>query len=143
MNVMHAFTLYTPDGRVLEEHDGPVLVTASSRGYCNIVNALLDAKADVHARDSGTRKTALHLASHKGHVDVASALLEFKADVNSDDRFGMTPLQYASERGHLNVVHALLESKAHVDTKTESGRVGSAGRDLTRQPIWRRHASYI
>src|SRR5215208_6773899 len=61
------------------------LYIASRNGYANIVELLLEAKANpnVHYRDQ--KLTPLHAAAFYGHTEVVKALLAYNANVNAKD----------------------------------------------------------
>ncbi|MCU0924108.1 MAG: ankyrin repeat domain-containing protein, partial [Burkholderiaceae bacterium] len=94
------------------------LFEAAQRGDLTRVGALLEAKADINAKDS-FGFTALMYASLKGHVPVVGALLEAKADANAEDINGQTALMWASRTGHVAVVRALLEAKTDANAKSD------------------------
>jgi ankyrin repeat protein len=56
---------------------------------------LLDARADVNARDANGR-TALHAAAQQGFSDVVKLLVERGADLDAVDKDGMKPVDAAS-----------------------------------------------
>jgi ankyrin repeat protein len=122
---------------------GTALMAASQNGYLEVVQALLDAKADVNAKASNGA-TALMIASFRGHQDVVRALIDAKADVDAKlsgsatallfamgnsgsmeewaagklDGYqanGLTALMLASLRGHVEAVRTLLDAKADVN----------------------------
>jgi hypothetical protein len=74
------------------------LIAAALRGDLPRVRVLLDAKADLNARNSDGA-TALIVASQAGHADVVRALLAAKADVNAKASNGATALTEASLHG--------------------------------------------
>ncbi|VDL90626.1 unnamed protein product [Schistocephalus solidus] len=100
---------------------------------------LLDAGADVNARDSVSRQllkvvnvqhdhrpydysrvyadgvTALHLAVSLGSLYAVKLLLLRKADPNKREKNGRTPLRRACEEGQLIVIQSLIEAGAEVD----------------------------
>jgi ankyrin repeat protein len=86
------------------------LIAAALRGDLPRVRVLLDAKAEVNARDSDG-KTALMIASEAGHADVVRVLLDAKADVNA--KAGVTTaLREATLNGHADVVQLLKNAGA-------------------------------
>jgi ankyrin repeat protein len=98
----------------------PPLVAASACGNGNVVDALLEAGADVD-------NTALHNAARGGFVGVVRALLAFGAAVDwaspSVHPRVHTPLHYAVLGGHNDVVAVLLAHGADrrlVDVEAES-----------------------
>jgi ankyrin repeat domain-containing protein 50 len=95
---------------------------SSYNGHRTIVRLLLEAKADVDAKDSFGRRTALHWAAENGHEAVVRLLLEVKADVDAKDIERGTALHRAALNGHEAVVRLLLEVKADVDAKDTGGK---------------------
>ena len=75
--------------------DGVSPVTAaSSEGHTGCVKLLVDAKADVNAKDKDST-TSLMAASARGHFDVVSIILAAGADVNEQNMDGHTALMFA------------------------------------------------
>ncbi|KAH6725013.1 ankyrin repeat protein [Leptodontidium sp. MPI-SDFR-AT-0119] len=96
------------------------LLHAAKGGHLEVVERLLDAKADVNAAAAtvgeGGSRTALQAAAEGGHLDVVQRLLDAKADVNAVAGWrGRTALQAAAGGGHLEVVQRLLDAKADVN----------------------------
>ena len=60
-----------------------------------IVEALVQAGANVNASGGITQATPLHMAARQGHLKIAQALLDCGAAMNTRDRKGETPLQRA------------------------------------------------
>ncbi|PNH08851.1 Ankyrin-2 [Tetrabaena socialis] len=105
---------------------------SSAEGHIEVVELLLQARADVGARTKasgaadvrravvyGSQKaaeesgiTALRLASEYGHAVVVEALLEEGAEVAAEDANGRTALRLACEYGHAEVVEVLLRAGA-------------------------------
>ena len=90
-------------------HERPVsrrspLHDAASEGLAHVCRVLLDAKADVNAKDGRrdscirlfenvllilrliSRSVPLHWSACNGHVDACKVLLDAKADVNATDK---------------------------------------------------------
>ena len=88
------------------------LYIAARKGHLEIVNALLQNKADPnHALTDGT--TPLYIAAQIGHLEIVNALLQNKADPNhARTADGTTPLYMAVQKGQLEVVKALLQQSA-------------------------------
>ena len=101
------------------------LVKVSHLGHSEVVERLLQEKADVNAADYSGR-TALQAAAGGGHLAVMERLLQEKADVNAAAAkySGRTALQAAAEGGHLAVVERLLQEKADVNAVAAAADYG-------------------
>ncbi len=82
------------------------LIEAASRGETKKVKALLDAEADVEAKNNNGH-TALMLAALSGNTDTAKALLEAGADLEAKNNNGGTALMSAAQQGHTEIVELL------------------------------------
>ena len=82
------------------------LMLAAAYGSANKVRLLLDAGAEINARDDAGM-TALMKASRDGHFDVVKVLLERKADINAKNSHGVTALYWASKKGHTQIIKLL------------------------------------
>ena len=79
----------------------PLHLAAYSNGNRAILVVLLDAGADVNARDEFD-PTPLHDAARNGNRPAIIALLEADADPNARDKLGMTPWDHAKSRETYN-----------------------------------------
>jgi ankyrin repeat protein len=100
---------------------------AVARGDVELVQALLEAKADPEARDHDGR-TALHRAAESGATDVIRALLAAGADVNALDHRGVYPLMMARDAA---TVELLLSAGADPRIQACDGRT-AMGSSLVR-----------
>jgi ankyrin repeat protein len=88
----------------------------------NIVQALLDAGADVNLRDRNGRTALAFLASTRfGSPSMARALLSRGANVDSEDSRGMTPLHEALFNNNASIVPVLLDAGADVNHRSNDG----------------------
>ena len=111
-------------GEVVDEADDlmtSALMSACLRGKADIVGVLLDAGADVNARDPETGETPLMLAICHDQFDVVNLLLERKASVNATYEHGQTALMRASKCGHHHIAELLIMHGAYVDQVDHSG----------------------
>jgi ankyrin repeat protein len=70
---------------------------ACHRGFASIVTALLEAGADVHAREQASDTTPLHWAAEGGHPEIAGWLLARGAALEATDGwYGLTPLGWST-----------------------------------------------
>lgn len=84
------------------EHSGEsLLMTAAAVGVLDTVISLVEAGADIHARDEHFGQTALMFASREGHFSVVRFLVERGAEVNARTTIGETPqwVKPNSQRG--------------------------------------------
>ncbi|KAG9237982.1 hypothetical protein BJ875DRAFT_480792 [Amylocarpus encephaloides] len=100
------------------------LLQCAGDGHLEVIQRLLDAKADVNTPASEHGRTALQAAAGGGHLEVVQRLLDAKADVNATPAIfhGRTTLQAAAGGGHLEVVQRLLDAKADVNTPASEHR---------------------
>lgn len=99
------------DGRgsctqALRSAEGTALGMAVGGGNAQIVQALLDARVRVDARQPGW-KTPLMIASAAGRVDLVRLLLDAGADASLTDSDDRTALMLAQEKGHQEVAALL------------------------------------
>lgn len=97
---------------------------ACDKGYEKVVKALLEAGANIEAKDEDDQ-TSLHHAANGGHPEAAKLLLEAgaKTEVHTKgsdtglilDNQGRTPLHLAAEQNNAEVVQILLAAEADVN----------------------------
>ncbi len=90
-------TLLTSDPTLAQSHvscEMTPLLGAAAGGHADAAVALLDAKADVNAKN-WINQTPLHYSAIGGFKDVADLLIAHGADVNARDKNGHTPLYEA------------------------------------------------
>ncbi len=86
-----------------------------------IVETLLNAGADLTARDKNGRSLLYH-AVWGGHLETVRMLLKRGADPKLTDNTGDTALHIAAEKGHLPVVAILLSHGVLPDAKNGKGK---------------------
>jgi ankyrin repeat protein len=96
------------------------LIAASREGHAEIVQALVQARADVH-KAAGNGVTPLIMASENGRLPVVQALLQAGADVDKAQDDGATPLIIASQYNHIPVMLALLRGGADANQTGADG----------------------
>ena len=80
---------------------------ACAHGDAQVIGTLLNASADLDARESTNAATPLHYAAAHGNVAAIETLVAAGADVQVKDRSGRTPRTYAEKAGHAAAVTAL------------------------------------
>ena len=101
---------------------GSALHLAASSGALEMVQALLDAGCELHAR-AANGSTALHWAAGSGHAAVVRALLRLGASPTTrtstwgstvrGDNSGQTAAHWAAGSGHDDALGALLDADPH------------------------------
>jgi len=96
-NVELAMTLLLSDRGLLDARDtdgSTPLHCAVWKGHLQMVEALVDAGADVNAQNENDHwgTTPLHAAAHANQAGIAQLLIGRGANVNAKDREGRTPL---------------------------------------------------
>jgi catalase (peroxidase I) len=94
---------------------------AAMHGSHHVMKAHAD-KADVHAVEAYSGRSALHKAAFWGHPEAVSYLLSLKVDVNLQDSAGDTALHDACRFGHESVVSALLDAGADASLQNKLGQ---------------------
>lgn len=94
------------------------LLQASANNDLVAAKKALGAGADVNAQQSGTGRTALHVAAGR---EMSALVLEAGADVNARDVSGMTPLHQAAANNSNDTLALLLEDGADVNARENFG----------------------
>jgi ankyrin repeat protein len=87
-----------------------------------VVSTLVQAGANVHAREKVKGCSALHMAARRGNVLVAQALLSGGADIEARDKYGDTPLHRAVKCKQAEMVAFLLAQGADAQAKGKNGQ---------------------
>ncbi len=101
------------------------LALAVINGHYEVVQILLEHRADpdVGRRQNGI--TPLMYAAENGHVDIAVLLIEYRADIHKRQgkyTGGYNALMYASKNGHTGVIDLLLDKGADINQKAKNTR---------------------
>jgi len=94
---------------------------ACGSGDSELVRLLIEAKADIHAKDNNGY-SPFYLACSRGHSDVVKQLIAAKANINEKNHGGSTALHVACGFGNTDVVRQLLAAGASIDAKDANGK---------------------
>jgi ankyrin repeat protein len=97
------------------------LFAAAENGHADIVQALIDAGANVNLkRFNGT--TALITAARAGHLNIVQILLNVPGiDLNASGAGGMSALLTAAANGYVEIVRLLIQKGANINDKNNAG----------------------
>lgn len=109
-NVRAARRLITSGFNVdMVDEDGmSPLLWAAVQGHEEMVQLLLENKAEIEKHDQAFKRTPLSLAALGGHKAVVDLLLNAGANVHSSDSSRRTSLFWAVVGGHISVVQSLV-----------------------------------
>eukprot|EP00747_Dinoflagellata_sp_TGD_P166194 gnl/TRDRNA2_/TRDRNA2_188609_c0_seq1.p1 gnl/TRDRNA2_/TRDRNA2_188609_c0~~gnl/TRDRNA2_/TRDRNA2_188609_c0_seq1.p1 ORF type:complete len:225 (+),score=73.05 gnl/TRDRNA2_/TRDRNA2_188609_c0_seq1:83-757(+) len=94
----------------VEDHDPhgtQAIMLAALKGHKDIVQTLLDKKADATCTNKDG-ETPLMMAAASGHTEVVKLLLGASADPDASDKHDMTAIKKAARWGHAECVKELL-----------------------------------
>ena len=89
------------------------IITASEKGYLDVIEFLIVNKIDINYKDNKALKTA----AENGNLDAVIVLLKHGANIHADEDY---PLRYAAKNGHFLVVKYLIENGANVKVFTKN-----------------------
>lgn len=96
------------------------LMKASRLGHGEVVHMLIDAGAQIDARNTD-HNNALWLACVGNHLEVIDMLIDAGIDIDNRNENGATPLMYAASAGKAAVIERLLANGADVTPETLDG----------------------
>lgn len=95
------------------------LQIASSLGYAEICQLLLDAGADPVMQING--RNCLHIAAKKQNEDALGVILDRQIRVEDTDQSGRTALHLACESGSVSIIEMILKKGADINKMSTSG----------------------
>jgi hypothetical protein len=108
-----------PDLNVRSVDNVTPLITATIMNHQNVVQILLEANADVNAKDRAGWTALIHFASSNNDPELGKALIDAKADINAKDKNGTTALIVAAARGNVDFVKVLVEAGADLNAEAK------------------------
>lgn len=93
---------------------------AVSTGNINVTKLLIDAKANIHARDC-FGKTPLHYSAKFDNLDLFRLLLDAGADFNVMDKPGQCVMHLAIKSNNIELVKLLIKEGADINACEEHG----------------------
>lgn len=116
--------LLTADPPLVRATDGEgrtALHHAAGRGHVEVAAVLLDAGAEIDAREQDA-ETPLHYAAWRSHLAVARQLIARGADLEARNRWERTPLLIvARETGSAEMARLLIEAGADANVRDRGG----------------------
>jgi uncharacterized protein len=107
------------------------IMWAAAEGHAQVVQALIDGGADIHARSNGTT-TPFLFAVRKGDIATVQVFLKAGIDVNEKRVDQATPLLVAIINGHEDLVDLLLDKGA--DPNAEGGSTALSVQGMKARP---------
>lgn len=102
------------------EKEWPALAIASTKGYADVVTALVDAKALINMKNTNGW-TPLMLAVHLSKNDAVKVLVEKGADLELTNNNGMTALMLATQQKNVELIAFLLKKGANPRATSDFG----------------------
>lgn len=114
------------DSKICNDDGETPLMLAAGLGKLEMVNALIESGANVHATDA-RGWTALMKAIYNhdldhGFPEIISALISAGADIETQIAYGTRPLMLAAGYGQAGVIDVLLAAGVDVRAANEGGR---------------------
>ena len=95
------------------------LTAATILNQPEVVRILLDAGADVNAKDITGWTALIHSASANSNIEIARALIKARSDINARGIHGNTALIMAALKGNIAFVKALVEAGADLNVSAD------------------------
>lgn len=105
------------DANSVDRSGQPVLHIAAREGNLDVLQALVQAGADIDKRNA-MKETPIMLAALAGHTRLVEFLLSKEAQINHP---GWTPLLYAATTGQNEIIKLLIENHAYIDSSSPNG----------------------
>ncbi|KAJ9598100.1 hypothetical protein L9F63_026796 [Diploptera punctata] len=120
-----------------DENGETSISLAASEGKSNVVELLLQSKADIEIPGGEYKRTPLIQAAVRGHFEMVELLIEHGASINACDSHGNTALTLAARECKIQIVELLLKhiSDSANDITTVIWRAGFGNMDAVHDLI--------
>lgn len=108
-----------------DKHGEMAIHWACWNGHYEVVQLLIDHKAEVNARAKWNQSTPLIIAAVNGHVSIAELLLDYGAEIDAEwaqKQIGLSALSEACHHNRLEVAQLLLDRGASTSRSARSIR---------------------
>ena len=107
-----------------------LLHPASLSGRLELVQGLIDRKADIHAKDS-SGNDALMSSAYRGHIDVAALLLKSGANASTTAKSGYSAVGLAAMNAKFDLCELLLKGGADLmEGRVKEGQATQTAAEL-------------
>ena len=96
------------------------LIAATVMDHPEVVRILLDANADVNAKDSMGWTALINFASTNVNSEIGDALIKAHADINAKGKYGTTTLIMAAMKGNMDLVKTLVQADADLNAEVNT-----------------------
>jgi ankyrin repeat protein len=97
------------DVNTVDTYGTTPIYKAAYAGHTEIVNLLINAKANLNTSTIYSMATPLYVAAARGHTEIVRLLITAKANVNTTTTNRTTPLAIATRNGHTEIAQIIQE----------------------------------
>ena len=119
------------------------LMAATIMNQPEVVRILLDAGADVNAKDRMGWTALIHSASANNNIEIAETLINARSDINARGTHGNTALIMATLKGNMAFVKALVEAGADLNVSADTEGKGSTALSIAEKKAYMDIAEFL